>query len=516
MVLDVGDVAAAVRTAAQRRLRLLVDLIRYRARRRFVSRSTAGLLARALLAASASCERRRLSLRPALRRTELPLQLLDPLELLRDLPRLLRKLTPQPLVLRAELGVVLVLGRRRALGNDANRSRASRSRQRHRSHDHPCYRRYPCTISINDTPLHHLETVYRRLIERITTAADGSGAFQPIVDGWLYEIGEQVTRLSGIEEDDPAFVAAVQTKLEEKLATISRENSAFASVLRAYHRASEEGEHHTASRLLAWLGGEPDVPRSLLTQAGVKGTVDGTAALTFLRGLLTLLRQSDHAGLVVVLDEVETIQLMPSQTRDKSLNALRQLVDMLANGELPGLYLVVTGTPEFFEGYKGLRGAQALHQRVAIRFDASAEHDNLRAPQVRLQPFSGERLVEVGMKIRRMFPARNPERVLATVDEDFVHALVAKVVEGFGGKVAVTPRYFLRELVDIMDRVDLHATFDPRSTYQLRVDEDALTPEELAARRGTPPASEIELAQHKPAPHPAPSDEPVPKKRLDG
>lgn len=366
-------------------------------------------------------------------------------------------------------------------------------------------------ISINDTPLHHLETVYRRLIERITTAADGSGAFQPIVDGWLYEIGEQVTRLSGIEEDDPAFVAAVQTKLEEKLASISRENSAFASVLRAYHRASEEGEHHTAQRLLAWLGGEPDVPRSVLTQAGVKGKVDGTAALTFLRGLLTLLRQSDHAGLVVVLDEVETIQLMPRQTRDKSLNALRQLVDMLANGELPGLYLVVTGTPEFFDGYKGLRGAQALHQRVAIRFDANAQHDNLRAPQVRLQPFSGDRLVEVGMKIRGMFPARNPDRVFSTVDESFVRELVNKVVDGFGGQVAVTPRYFLRELVDIMDRVDLHETFDPRATYELKVDEGVLEPEELAARRGTPVASEVDLTEDDPIEDPT-----APKKRLDG
>lgn len=32
-------------------------------------------------------------------------------------------------------------------------------------------------ISINDTPLHRLETVYRRLIERLETAADGAGAF---------------------------------------------------------------------------------------------------------------------------------------------------------------------------------------------------------------------------------------------------------------------------------------------------------------------------------------------------
>src|SRR3979409_2277382 len=36
-------------------------------------------------------------------------------------------------------------------------------------------------ISINDTPLHPLEAVYRRLIERLETAADGPNAFQAIV-----------------------------------------------------------------------------------------------------------------------------------------------------------------------------------------------------------------------------------------------------------------------------------------------------------------------------------------------
>src|SRR5438132_5574741 len=37
-------------------------------------------------------------------------------------------------------------------------------------------------ISINDTPLHHLEAVYRRLIERLETASDGANAFQAIVE----------------------------------------------------------------------------------------------------------------------------------------------------------------------------------------------------------------------------------------------------------------------------------------------------------------------------------------------
>lgn len=350
-------------------------------------------------------------------------------------------------------------------------------------------------ISINDTPLHKLETVYRRMMERLTTGADGQGAFRAVVDAWLFEVGEEVTRLRGIDEDDPEFTAAVVQRLEDKLAAVSATNPAFAQVLRAYQAALDDDDLATAQALLGWLAGQPHIARGITAKAGIKGSVDGPAALAFLRGLLLVLRQSHQAGLVLVLDEVETIRFMPAQTRDKSLNALRQLVDMLVNDELPGLYLVVTGTPEFFDGYKGLKSAGALYQRVDTPFDADGRFDNLRAPQVRLIPFDRERLVTVGRKVRDLYPARYaPERVAERVDDALLDRLVATVTDGFGGRVDVAPRTFLRELVNVMDKVDQYEEYDPAEHYSLTLDDDALSPEELSARHGdevkAPPETE--------------------------
>lgn len=344
-------------------------------------------------------------------------------------------------------------------------------------------------ISINDTPLHHLETVYRRLIERLETAADGPNAFQAVVEGWLYQVGDEVMRLRGISEDDPAFADATEQRLEDKLADLSRRNPAYAQVLRAYHRSTHEGDFATAQGLLAWLSGQPHTDRSVLKAAGVKGKVDGQASLTFLSGLLQLLRQSGYGGLVVVLDEVETIQRMNSQTREKSLNALRQMMDMLAKDELPGLYLVITGTRDFYEGYKGLKGLAPLYQRVQVNFSEDARFDNLKAPQVRLLPFTEDRLLSVGKKVRDLYPAKNADRLMAKVDDRFLHALVTQVTAGFGGSVALAPRLFLRELVDVLDRVDQHEAYDPVEHYQLDLDDESkLTPEELAAKHGREPA----------------------------
>lgn len=364
-------------------------------------------------------------------------------------------------------------------------------------------------ISINDTPLHHLEAVYRRLIERLETAADGPNAFQAIVEGWLYQVGDEVTRLRGISEDDPGFADATEQRLEDKLADLSKRNPAYAQVLRTYHRATHEGDFATAQGLLAWLAGQPHTDRSVLKAAGTKGKVDGQASLTFLAGLLQLLRQSGYGGLVVVLDEVETVQRMNAQTREKSLNALRQLMDMLAKEELPGLYLVVTGTRDFFEGYKGLKALAPLYQRVQVNFGEDGRFDNLRAPQVRLLPFTDERLLTVGTRIRDLYPAKNADRVAKCIDDRFLRALVVQVTAGFGGKVSLAPRLFLRELIDVMDRVDIHEDYDPGTHYRLQLDDGKLTPEELAAKHGRP----MDEAEEESAGEPQPVEKP---KRLDG
>ena len=44
-------------------------------------------------------------------------------------------------------------------------------------------------ISETETPLHRLETVYRRLMERLSTADTPQGALRNILDGWFYTGG---------------------------------------------------------------------------------------------------------------------------------------------------------------------------------------------------------------------------------------------------------------------------------------------------------------------------------------
>src|SRR4029078_5121126 len=47
-------------------------------------------------------------------------------------------------------------------------------------------------VSETETPLHRLETVHRRLMERLSTADQPQGAFKNIIDAWFYALEEDV------------------------------------------------------------------------------------------------------------------------------------------------------------------------------------------------------------------------------------------------------------------------------------------------------------------------------------
>ena len=342
-------------------------------------------------------------------------------------------------------------------------------------------------ISETETPLHRLETVYRRLCERLSTATAPPSAFRPVLDSWLYALEEDVLADGTVNADDAGALGdGVDTLVEQRLDVLNRTTPGYAAGLRAYRRAVTEGDVTTADGIAAWLAGQPHVAAAARRVAGVRGDIDHFLALGFLQGLLTVLRDAGHPGLLLVLDEVETLQRVRSDARSKALNALRQLIDEVDGGRFPGLYLLVTGTPAFFEGRQGVQLLPPLAQRLHTDFSTDARFDNPRAPQIRLLGFDHDRLVELGIRVREVFleGAVAPERVRSRVDDAYLRTLAAAVAGGLGGKVGVAPRLFLRKLVvDVLDRVDQFDEFDPRRHYALTISDTELTHVERQAAR---------------------------------
>ncbi len=334
-------------------------------------------------------------------------------------------------------------------------------------------------ISETETPLHKLETVYRRVGESLRTAAFPPSALRPVLDSWLFTLESDATADPTLAERGQAAVdGAVEGLLEQRLAAVSVRTPAFAQALRAYRSAVTSGDGAGADALVAWLGGQPHVAAAAKRSAGIRGELDHFGAMGFLQGLLEVLRDAGHPGLLLVLDEVETLQRVRGDVRDKALNALRQLLDEIDAGRYPGLFLVITGTPAFYDGPSGVPRLPPLAQRLATDFSTAPRFDNPRAVQLRLPGLDREALLALGAKVRDLYAtgAAEPDRVVKIVDDAYVGNLADAVTGSLGGKVGVAPRVFLKKLVtDVLDRVDQFAEFDPRRHYALTLALDELS-----------------------------------------
>lgn len=73
-------------------------------------------------------------------------------------------------------------------------------------------------VSETETPLHRLETVYRRLMERLATADTSQGAWRNIVDGWFHALEEDVLAEGRVgANDQQALVARTNELLEQRI-----------------------------------------------------------------------------------------------------------------------------------------------------------------------------------------------------------------------------------------------------------------------------------------------------------
>lgn len=336
-------------------------------------------------------------------------------------------------------------------------------------------------VSDNDLRFHRFDDVYRKVMTELGTATCSRGALSDVLDRWIGRVEDQLVD-EGADEAADDFDARVAARLDEQLVskTEGRAPQDFVRTIQAVFRLKQAGELADAGALLSWLSGSANVAAAAKRLAGVKGDIESRDAFDYLRGVLEIVKAADYKGLMIVIDEAETILRMRTDSRHKSLNGIRQICD--GAGAYPGLLWLFTGTPDFFDAPRGVRGLAPLHDRV--QFKTHGSFVNLRQPQLVLQPFNPERLRQAALRLRELYPASDPARLDQRVTLPFIEELVEHVSAGFRGDVGVVPRQFLRELVDVFDLVEQEAGFDPSEHY--RFTPKALTPEEEAQiQRGT-------------------------------
>ncbi len=305
-------------------------------------------------------------------------------------------------------------------------------------------------VSDNDLHFHRFDDVYRKVVQELGTSSCPRGALGDIIDRWIAKV-ENALIEGGADEDAPDFSAKVQKRIEEDITsrTGGKAPEDLGRVLREVFKLKQAGKVREAGSLMSWLAGSENVSSSEKKAAGIKGDITSKDAMAYLAGILEVVKAAGYKGLVIVIDEAETILRMRGDVRGKSLNGIRQILDDAPR--FKGLLWVFTGTPEFFDTRRGVAGLQPLHDR--IRFQGEGGLVSMRQPQLELKPFDRARLKDVALRLRQLYPMGDPNIVAQKVTPEKIAERVDEVTKGFGGDVGIVPRQFLRSLVNLFDVV---------------------------------------------------------------
>lgn len=339
-------------------------------------------------------------------------------------------------------------------------------------------------VSDNDLRFHRFDDVYRKVMTELGTASCPRGALGDILDRWIGRVEDSLIA-GGADEAAPDFDEKVRRRLDDDLAAMTGGHAPqdFVRVIQTIFALKQKGEVAEAGALISWLCGSGNVSASAKKAAGIKGDLGSRDALDYLRGVLEIVKAAGYAGLLIVIDEAETILRMRSDSRHKSLNGIRQIAD--AAGSYPGMLWVFTGTPEFFDTRHGVAGLAPLHER--IRFLKQGRFASLRQAQLELVPFDAARLRSVALRLRELCPTQDRGRLEQKISAAFIDRLVAEVTAGFKGDVGVVPRQFLRAFVTQLDMIEEHADYDPMSEYGFKAED--LSAEEQHVLTGASPAA---------------------------
>lgn len=326
-------------------------------------------------------------------------------------------------------------------------------------------------LSRDGASLAALDRLYAALVSGLRVQGNQGGALGWLLDRWVGRAEEYAADVQGVPEDDEvAFGSAVRARLQTLLGDFVRERPSFAAAVLAYADAQVRGDYALKSQVLGWLSADGNVTGRNIP--GLRGRIEKQDALLYLRLLARMTRDVGRPGLLIVLDELDEMRKLQRDLRERAWANLRDLIDQLGSG-VPGVMVVLAGTPDVFGGARGVMELAPLAQRLDDP-TLNTAHPNLRGPQLPLPRFGEAELIAVMQRLGVLWSLANGQA--SRVDSGFAPYLASGWTAQLGD---ASPRVAIREFIGVLDRAADYPDFDPYGQYEFSpVD---LRPEETLA-----------------------------------
>jgi hypothetical protein len=224
----------------------------------------------------------------------------------------------------------------------------------------------------------------------------------------------------------------------------------FATVLKAYWQASEDGNEALKASALRWLRAEFSTKTEARQALGVRNIIDDADVYDSLKLLAQFVRLAGYSGLVIVFDEmVNLYKLQSAQARNQNYEQILRVVNDMLQGNSEGVGFIFGGTPEFLmDSRRGLFSYEALQSRLAENQFAGQGLIDMSGPVIRLQSLSPEELLILLANIRSVFALGDPTRHL--VPDEALAAFMAHCNQRIGEAYFRTPRNTIKAFVQLL------------------------------------------------------------------
>jgi len=254
-------------------------------------------------------------------------------------------------------------------------------------------------VLTRDVPIHKFETVYQSIVRQLQGNFNGMG-IRNLLSAWLDSLSPEFI-------DVKAGAATEKcTALAEELREIPDMDINFANALAAIvsnrFAPMEEGENEETRKadqeiLMHWFDGGKVTKREL-KPFQVYEYLTKTNARQLMNSLILFLRRFGHQGLILLMDEMETVVAMGASVRNAAYENVRLFIDNSETAQY--LHIFFSIIPDVLVSEKGFKSYDALWSRVRSIGTSmgDAKRLNYRGVLVDIHqtPLQTEELVDLG------------------------------------------------------------------------------------------------------------------------
>ena len=314
-------------------------------------------------------------------------------------------------------------------------------------------------VLTRDVPMHKFELIYRELVSGLSTRREGreTSGIRGLIQAWLDSLQPEFDR-----RDEAARTELIKQRAET-LTGLEGMDQNFARglvsllQLRFLPRPEASGaeQHEQAEQTLyEWFEGGRLSKREL-RPFQIFESLNKSNSKRLLLSLIVFLRSLGYQGLILLLDELETVMAQSASVRNAAYENVRLLIDNAEQAH--HLHVFFSIIPDVILAEKGFKSYDALWSRV--RAVGEGGQLNYRSIVIDLHrtPLAVAELLELGRCLRRLHEIAYRWQAAELVPDAFIEQ-VCDTQQRMGLLPEV--RLYIKQVIRYLDLAEQNGTLE--------------------------------------------------------